>query len=147
MGLSHRHRGQRARSVLLRLGAALGTETGAEAGTEEEVKTSERPTGGHVFECVRVSPDGWLVLAPWVQTVEGHWWRPHLDAYGVHQFGDDARIWGEHLAQHINDSFLSERDALMSQVKMLEAQLLVVTSERDFLQGYLDAVKREEGTP
>jgi hypothetical protein len=65
-----------------------------------------RPPGGTQFEAVQCAPDGWLVLAPWVQTPDGHWWRPHLDLSpgysGKHQ------AFAEHYAAAINAAMRGE---------------------------------------
>ncbi len=62
--------------------------------------TSERPPGGHRFEAVRVAPEGWLVLAPWIQNEDGYWYRPHIDARGGHD--ERTREWAEYIAAAIN---------------------------------------------
>lgn len=64
--------------------------------------SSERPPGGYQFEAVQVSPEGWLCLAPWVQSEEGTWWRPHIA--GCERYGDDAKRWAERMANAINQA-------------------------------------------
>lgn len=60
-----------------------------------------RPPGGHQFEAVRCDPDGWLCLAPWIQTPEGRWWRPHIEMRG-NLYGETARDFAEQMALAIN---------------------------------------------
>lgn len=59
-----------------------------------------RPPGGHAFEAVCIQPEGWLVLAPWVQTPDGYWWRPHLELQ-MRSDGESKRF-AEHYARAIN---------------------------------------------
>lgn len=65
-------------------------------------RKEERPPGGRWFEAVRIAPDGWLCLAPWVQTPDGHWWRPHIE--GCQNYGEVSRKWAEHMATAINEA-------------------------------------------
>lgn len=59
------------------------------------------PDGGWTFDAICLPPEGWQVLAPWVRTPEGYWWRPILRAPG---WGHDARAWAEHLARELNEA-------------------------------------------
>ena len=59
-----------------------------------------RPPGGAAFEAVQVDPEGWLCLAPWIQTHDGYWWRPHIDGCARH--GDLSRLWAEEMAKKLN---------------------------------------------
>lgn len=74
----------------------------------ERATEEPRPPGGREFEAVEVTPEGWLVLAPWIPTPEGHWWRPHLDlklgGRNVH------RSCAEHYARAINEAMRERGD-------------------------------------
>ena len=59
-----------------------------------------RPLGGTCFEAVRMDPEGWTCLAPWVQTPEGAWWRPHVA--GCHGWGWESQEWANHMAKVLN---------------------------------------------
>ena len=66
----------------------------------------QRPPGGHEFEAVQVVPEGWLVLAPWVQTPDGYWWRPHLDLSAGHSGAHGE--YAAHYARAINAAMRGE---------------------------------------
>ena len=68
-----------------------------------------RPPGGHGFEAVRIAPEGWVCLAPWIQTIEGHWWRPQIAMIGG-LWGQSAEAFAEHLAQALNRACAAERE-------------------------------------
>jgi hypothetical protein len=61
-----------------------------------------RPPGGQCFEAVRVAPEGWVCLAPWIQTEEGCWWRPHIA--GGEGYGERSRVWAEDMARRLNEA-------------------------------------------
>ena len=63
-------------------------------------KHDSRPPGGHVFESVQIANDGWLCLAPWIQTKDGYWWRPHID--GCQGHNQESKDWSEHMARSLN---------------------------------------------
>ena len=65
-----------------------------------------RPPGGTEFEAAQCDPDGWLVLAPWVQTPDGYWWRPHLDLSP--NYSSKHREFAEHYARAINAAMRGE---------------------------------------
>jgi len=44
--------------------------------------SEDRPVGGHRFDVVRLAPEGWCVLCPWI-LLDGQWWtRLHVDGVG-----------------------------------------------------------------
>jgi len=95
-----------ARGAILayRISSASGGEgvmskiTGSGKGAEKPKRI--RPPGGRFFEAVQVAPEGWLCLAPWIQTPDGSWWRPHIA--GCERLGEVARLWAEDVAYRIN---------------------------------------------
>ena len=58
-----------------------------------------RPPIGHTFEAVRLVPEGWVVLTPWITTPDGHWWRLHLSSPGHDK---EAEQWARHMASQLN---------------------------------------------
>lgn len=61
---------------------------------------SKRPPGGTEFEAVRIAPEGWVVLAPWVTNPDGYWFRPHVA--GAEGWSRGAEEWARHIADQIN---------------------------------------------
>lgn len=52
------------------------------------------------FEAVRIAPEGWRCLTPWIQTPEGSWWRAHIA--GCERYGEESRQWAQHMAEQLN---------------------------------------------
>jgi hypothetical protein len=54
------------------------------------------------FAACLLMPEGWVVLGPWVETPDGHRWRPHwLPTVGP-KYGDAAKAEAEHYAREFN---------------------------------------------
>jgi len=64
--------------------------------------SSERPPGGTKFEAVRLFPEGWVVLSPWVTTVDGYWYRQHIVQAGAGSHSEERREFCEHLERQLN---------------------------------------------
>ena len=75
-----------------------------------------RPDGGDRFEATLIYPAGWVVLSPWICTIDGHWYRHHVaDPFGSSGIGEVARDHAQHLATELNALLVAiekERDEL-----------------------------------
>ena len=67
-----------------------------------EPADSEPPSGGTQFEAVRLFPEGWVVLSPWVTTVDGYWYRHHVVQAGTGSHSRERQEFCEHLARQLN---------------------------------------------
>ena len=57
---------------------------------------------GDGFDAVFLMPEGWVVLGPWVETPDGHKWRPHWLSSVRPPYGDAAKTEAEHYARQFN---------------------------------------------
>jgi len=60
----------------------------------DEVKENNK------FIAIRLHPEGWVVLSPWIKTIDGKiTYKHHISHYGDHYF---AKEMAEHLANELN---------------------------------------------
>lgn len=55
------------------------------------------------FEAVRLQPEGWVVLTPWISTLDGHLYRAHAwRSYSLAVGWNEAQREAEHIAAQLN---------------------------------------------
>jgi hypothetical protein len=65
----------------------------------EAISKVPKPPGGNCFDAVHLMPEGWVVLAPWIRTPDGYWWRPSFSCAG---WTSKAEEWAKSMATEIN---------------------------------------------
>lgn len=57
------------------------------------------------FVATLIYPSGWTVLSPWIQTIDGYWYRHHINelGYGNKLNEEMARFLAEQLNKYVRE--------------------------------------------